>query len=244
MPRPRNRRRYGGRARPARRHKAGARRCSARGRRNIASACGQRRDEAFGVDGGLHHAGCHMRPGDEGGVAHERDAPEGDAGRFKIEDRLQDNLCRGVHQRGKLRREQCVGVVLERRDQLRAGSAAAGSRRHGGGRWRRCKGRRGRFPSPAGTRRSGRRACLRRAAPASGSTASVRRPESRTPSGETSGREDRATARPPRPRRARPHSRHSAARAREETARERWSAVRRRRPADRRRRASHRQRPR
>ena len=135
-----------------------------------------------------------MRPGDEGGVADQRHAPERNARQFKIEDRLQDDLRGGVHQRGKLRREQRGGVALDRGDQFRtdqrrrdrgavraAGRVGANRRpaRSSAGRnqtkWQ------ARSPSPA--------------APASGSTASARRPESRTPCDATSDRADRAASR-------------------------------------------------
>ena len=75
----------------------------------------QRTGEAFGVDGGLHHAGRHVGPGDEGGVTRQSHAPKADAGRFKLEDWLQDDLCCGVHERRKLRSEQRGRVLPDRR---------------------------------------------------------------------------------------------------------------------------------
>ena len=52
-----------------------------------------------------------MRAGDERRVANERHAADRDARRFKVEDRLKDDLHGAVHQRGKLWGEECRGVA-------------------------------------------------------------------------------------------------------------------------------------
>ena len=177
--------------------------------------CRQRIGEALGVECRLHDARRHMRPRDEGRVAEQRHAAERDAGRFKIEDRLQDDLRRGISPAPQAAAREALGVALDRRDQLRAGSAAAGSRRRGCGRSRRCKGRRGRSPSTGRNQTKWQRALA--------GSAARRRHRDRQHQFAVRKAEHHAVEHQlvevgrklmrPRPRRARPHSRRSAARA-------------------------------
>ena len=165
------------------------------GRGYITAAAGQRIGETFGVD---------RRPS-------SRRSPHG-AGRRKLQSPTSATRPKAMRgdSRSKIGCRMICAVAFTSAASCGASNAAASclsaainsGRISGGGIETPCrlpsgigaKAGEGVFHRRAGTRQNGRRGFLRRAAPASGWTASVRRPESRTPSGATSERQARARA--------------------------------------------------
>ena len=239
-------RRCGGHARPARRRRAGARGRNAREPRLHHRRCRPAHRRGF-----RRRSAAFITPVATWGRATKAASPTSATRPKAMRGNLRSKIgCRMICAVAFTSAASCgassaCGVLLERRDQLRpdqrrrdrdAMPFAARIRAQAG---------EGAFRRRAGTRRNGRRVFLRRAAPASGSTASIRRPESRTPSGATS-----VSRKLGRKRVRFDHAApgHVAGIARREfgndTAREPWNAARRPRPGDRRRRVSHRRTPR